>query len=75
MFMYIEDDTDVTWPALLSWAADTKVLEPLGFLRHFWRTEISNFTGNPVFLVCKAILASEHPSVQVILAPCVALTA
>jgi hypothetical protein len=25
MFMYLEDDTDVTWQALQSWAADTEV--------------------------------------------------
>ncbi len=25
MFVYLEDDTDVGWPALQSWAADTEV--------------------------------------------------
>ena len=28
MFMYMEDDTDVTWQALESWAADTEVSLP-----------------------------------------------
>ena len=89
MFMYMEDDTDVTWQALESWAADTEasppctcttplgarlyvalvswhschapympgqhgclaqVLEPLGFSRHFFRTEVRNDTGSLVFL-------------------------
>ena len=36
-YMYMEDDTKVTWPALASWARDTELLEPLGFLRNFYR--------------------------------------
>ena len=35
--MYMEDDSKVTWPALASWARDTELLEPLGFLRNFYR--------------------------------------
>lgn len=36
--------------ATFSFQTTSQVLEPLGFLRHFWRTEISTFTGSPVFL-------------------------
>lgn len=31
----------MTWEALQSWAADTEVLEPLGFIRAYLRTEAS----------------------------------
>jgi hypothetical protein len=40
-FMYIEDDTLVPWTNLVSWAIDTEVLEPLGFTRGVYRTEIN----------------------------------
>ncbi len=43
-FMYVEDDTLVPWSSLVSWAIDTEVLEPLGFTRGIFRTEI-NHTG------------------------------
>lgn len=39
MFMYLEDDTDVPWVAIKSWALDSAVLEPLGFMRGLVRTE------------------------------------
>lgn len=50
-----------------------QVLEPLGFLRHFWRTEVRNATGIPVFLG-----VASH-SVHIALAPsapvaCMAVT-
>lgn len=44
-FMYLEDDTLVPWPTLVSWAIDTEVLEPLGFTRGIFRTEFNN-NGN-----------------------------
>lgn len=37
--MHLEDDTDLTWGAMQSWALDTAVLEPLNFTRGFIRTE------------------------------------
>lgn len=43
--MYVEDDTRVTWPALVSWAHDTVLLEPLGYLRNFYRTEFDAASG------------------------------
>lgn len=45
--MYIEHDINVPWPALLGWAADTPVLEPLGFQRGLYRVETSEQTGLP----------------------------
>lgn len=45
-FLYMEDDTHFPWPQLVSWAMDTEVLEPLGFTRGIYRTEI-NDTGFP----------------------------
>ena len=41
-YVYIEDDTEVLWPALLSWAIDTEALEPLNFQRGFYRTEVGD---------------------------------
>jgi hypothetical protein len=49
-YMYLEDDTLVPWPALVSWAFDTEVLEPLGFMRGFYRTEVHPTTGDVVLL-------------------------
>ncbi len=46
-FMYLEHDMNVPWPALLGWAADTPLLEPLGFQRGFYRVEPSQQTGLP----------------------------
>ena len=42
-FLYIEDDTGITWPSLVSWALDQQHLEPLGFSRGFYRTEVQLF--------------------------------
>lgn len=39
-FVYIEDDTFIPWPTLVSWALDTEVLEPLNLTRSVYRTEI-----------------------------------
>jgi hypothetical protein len=49
-YMYIEDDTLVPWPAIVSWAFDTEVLAPLGFIRGFYRTEVDPTTGDVVML-------------------------
>lgn len=35
----------VSWPALLAWAADNALLEPLGFQRGFYRVEDDARTG------------------------------
>jgi len=40
-YITIEDDTFVPWSALLSWALDTAILEPLGFTRGIYRTEVA----------------------------------
>lgn len=47
MFMYLEHDINVPWAALLGWAADSAMLEQLGFQRAFYRVEISEKTGLP----------------------------
>ncbi|CAL8471658.1 g11200 [Coccomyxa elongata] len=44
-FMHLEHDVEVTWAALQEWAADSALLEPLGFLRGFVRTEIAPWSG------------------------------
>mmetsp|Transcript_1944 Transcript_1944/g.5772 ORF Transcript_1944/g.5772 Transcript_1944/m.5772 type:complete len:368 (+) Transcript_1944:50-1153(+) len=41
-FIYLEDDTEVGWETLLSWAIDAPALEDMGFSRGFWRTEVEN---------------------------------
>ncbi|CAL8471660.1 g11202 [Coccomyxa elongata] len=46
-FMYLEHDMSVTWTALLGWAEDFPILEPLGFQRGFYRVEPSEQTGLP----------------------------
>lgn len=43
-FLHIEDDTDISWNAMLAWSLDASVLEPLNFTRGFLRTEY-NFKG------------------------------
>lgn len=49
-FLYMEDDTKLSWPVLVSWALDTEVLEPLGFTRGFFRTDFSPATGKLVMM-------------------------
>lgn len=44
-FMHLEHDVEVTWAALQAWAADSALLEPLGFRRGFVRTEIAPWSG------------------------------
>ncbi|KAK9838814.1 hypothetical protein WJX74_003824 [Apatococcus lobatus] len=44
-FIYLEDDMRLTWDSLISWATDQAVLEPLGFQRQFYRTEIAPWDG------------------------------
>jgi hypothetical protein len=75
-YMYIEDDTHVPWPALVSWAFDTEVLEPLGFVRGFYRTEISPKTGDVVFLdITGRVTESQwNRSIQIASAPLVCNT-
>lgn len=48
--LYMEDDTYITWPVIVSWALDTQVLQPLNFTRCFFRTEIHHITGLKVLL-------------------------
>ena len=43
--IYIEDDTRLSWPALISWALDMEVLEPLNFTRCIFRTEVDHKIG------------------------------
>ena len=49
-YMYIEDDTRIPWPTLKSWAEDACMLEPLGFQRGIYRTEVSESTGELVLM-------------------------
>mmetsp|Transcript_6346 Transcript_6346/g.18245 ORF Transcript_6346/g.18245 Transcript_6346/m.18245 type:complete len:432 (-) Transcript_6346:294-1589(-) len=48
-FIYLEDDTEISWEALLSWGADAEALAPLGFQRGFFRTEVRH-DGREVLL-------------------------
>ncbi|EWM29058.1 hypothetical protein Naga_100024g48 [Nannochloropsis gaditana] len=43
---YMEDDTHLSWPTVVSWALDTEVLEPLNFTRCNYRTEVDAETGD-----------------------------
>jgi hypothetical protein len=43
---YMEDDTHLSWPTVISWALDTEVLEPLNFTRCIYRTEVDAETGD-----------------------------
>ncbi|EWM22808.1 hypothetical protein Naga_100178g6 [Nannochloropsis gaditana] len=43
---YMEDDTHLTWPTVVSWALDTEILEPLNFTRCIYRTEVDVKTGD-----------------------------
>ena len=43
--IYMEDDTPLSWPTLMSWALDTEVLEPLNFTRCMYRTEVDHKIG------------------------------
>jgi hypothetical protein len=74
--MYLEDDTLVPWPALVSWAYDTEVLEPLGFMRGFYRTEVSPMTGELVLMDIRGHVVESHwrRSIQVAPSPLVCNT-
>ena len=48
-YMYMEDDTEVPWKAMLSWADATPRLDPLGFIFGFYRTEVGA-TGETMLL-------------------------
>lgn len=62
--IYMEDDTRLSWPAVVSWALDTEVLAPLNFSRCIYRTEIDAKTGgsnmldwaSPLNLTCESTL-------------------
>jgi hypothetical protein len=43
---YMEDDTRLSWPTVVSWALDTEILEPLNFTRCNYRTEVDVETGD-----------------------------
>jgi len=47
---YMEDDTRLDWPAVVSWALDTEVLEPNNLIRCFYRTEVDASKGTPAML-------------------------
>ena len=48
--IYMEDDTRLSWPAVVSWALDTEVLAPLNFTRCIYRTEMDVESGGPNML-------------------------
>ena len=45
MFIYAEDDVELTWPALRAWAADESLLAPVGLHRGFVRVETAQWDG------------------------------
>lgn len=45
MALPLQDDCRVSWPALVSWAVDTRLLEPQNFTRCFFRTEVRPSDG------------------------------
>jgi len=63
--IYMEDDTRLNWPTVISWALDSEVLAPLNFTRCIYRTEVDMETGGfnmmdwietPLFMTNKNIL-------------------
>ena len=48
--MYIEDDTQVPWRAMVAWARATPALAQLNLTYAFYRTEVSPATGELVML-------------------------
>ena len=46
LFVYMEDDLQLTWPALQAWAYDESLLAPLGFHRGFVRVEVAQWDGH-----------------------------
>ena len=49
-YMYMEDDTQVPWRAMLAWARATPALAALNLTYGFYRTEVSPLTGQLVML-------------------------
>lgn len=45
LFVYMEDDLELTWPALQAWAYDESLLAPRGFHRGFVRVEVAQWDG------------------------------
>lgn len=45
LFIYMEDDLELTWPALQAWAHDESILAPLGYHRGFVRVEFGQTDG------------------------------
>jgi hypothetical protein len=58
---YMEDDTRLDWPAVVSWALDTEVLEPHNLTRCFYRTEVHATYGTPALLDWRAPLNLSAP--------------
>ena len=48
--MYMEDDTQVPWRAMVAWARATPALTALNLTYGFYRTEVSPHTGELVML-------------------------
>ena len=46
LFVYMEDDLELTWAALQAWALDESLLAPLGYHRGFVRTEVAQWDGS-----------------------------
>ena len=46
LYIYMEDDLELTWSALKAWAHDESLLAPLGFHRGFVRVESAQWDGN-----------------------------
>ena len=46
LFVYMEDDLELTWSALEAWAYDESLLAPMGFHRGFVRVETAQWNGD-----------------------------
>lgn len=60
-FVYMEDDTEISWPAMLSWAVDAAVLAPRGFQRGFFRTEV-RYNGDEILLDAAEVINMTNVS-------------
>ena len=76
--MHLEHNVEVTWAALQAWAADSALLEPLGFRRGFVRTEIAPWSGRAMAVdaevqvhtrLLRCLSLSEVVSMNVLCAP------
>lgn len=61
MFMYLEDDTDVPWPALHSWAVDTEARSHQGHALHMPGLPVSAPENFPCETAARCCFIMQQP--------------